>query len=285
VKLAIVGVGLIGGSLGMAVRKDRLADTVVGVGRNPATLDLAQRLGAIDSFTTDFAIGVADADLVVLCTPIFQILSDLDRLPSLVSGGAVITDVGSTKGEIARAGDRAFPDGRFVPSHPMAGSEQAGVASARPNLFHEAVWALTPTEATDPSAVKLVRNLAQAVGARTIPLNPDDHDRAVALTSHLPHVLAYALAARAEAESGQNPRLFDLAAGSFASGTRVAASSPDLWRDIAVTNRSALLQALRAYIAALGEVETALAAGDDDNLLALFTAGYAAKLRTAQRDG
>jgi prephenate dehydrogenase len=276
-RVAIVGVGLIGGSLGMALRERRLVHTVVGIGRNPNTLEKAVRLGAIDETATDLATGVRSADLIVLATPIGQILADLKRLSTLSIPGAVITDVGSTKGEIARAGDRLTPDGAFVPGHPMAGSERSGVEAARADLFTEATWALTPTSATNPQAFERVRDLAQAVGARTIVLDPEAHDRAVAVTSHLPHVLAYALAALAGEESEANPRLFDLAAGSFASATRVAASSPELWRDISLSNRDALLDSVRAYRRSLVEAEAALENADADALLALFQKGYAAR--------
>jgi prephenate dehydrogenase len=276
-RVAIVGVGLIGGSLGMALRERRLVKSVVGIGRNPATLDKALRLGAIDEVAVDFETGVQNADLVVLATPIRQILADLERLPALLSSGAVVTDVGSTKGEISRAGDQWIPGGAFVPGHPMAGSERAGVEAARPELFIEATWVLTPTSVTNQEALQGVRHLAQAVGARTILLDPDAHDRAVAVTSHLPHVLAYALAALAGAESETNPHLFDLAAGSFASATRVAASSPELWQEIALSNREALLNAVRGYQAGLAQAEAVLASGDADALLALFQKGHAAR--------
>ncbi|MES2462624.1 MAG: prephenate dehydrogenase/arogenate dehydrogenase family protein [Armatimonadota bacterium] len=276
-RVAIVGVGLIGGSLGMALRERRLASSVIGIGRNPETLQKAVRLGAIDEAATDLADGIKDADLIVLATPIGQILADMERLSTLLSTNAVVTDVGSTKGEIARAGDRLMPRGAFVPGHPMAGSERSGVEAARADLFIEATWALTPTTSTEKEALQRVRHLAQAVGARTILLDPDAHDRAVAVTSHLPHVLAYALATLAEAESETNPHLFDLAAGSFASATRVAASSPELWRDIALSNRDALLQSVRAYRVSLAETEDALERGDADALLALFQKGFAAR--------
>ncbi len=276
-RVAIVGVGLIGGSLGMALRERRLAETVIGVGRNPEALEKAVRLGAIDAFVTDLATGVRDADLIVLATPIGRILADLERLPALLSSGSVITDVGSTKGEIARRGDGLIPTGAFVPGHPMAGSERSGVEAARADLFMEATWALTPTALTNPEAFERVRHVAQGVGARTIVLDPDAHDRAVAVTSHLPHVLAYALVALAAKESESNSRLFDLAAGSFASATRVAASSPELWRDISLSNREALLQSIRAYRTSLAEAEAALENADADALLTLFQKGYAAR--------
>ncbi len=275
-RVAIVGVGLIGGSLGMALRNRRLAQSVVGIGRNPAALEKALHLGAIDEATTDLEAGVRDADLVVLATPIGQIISVMPILSRLLTPSAIVTDVGSTKGEIAREGDRWLP-GAFVAGHPMAGSERSGVEAARPDLFMEATWAITPTLDTSPDALERVRQFAQSVGARTIVLDPRAHDRAVAVTSHLPHVLAYALTTLASTEGETNPHLLDLAAGSFASATRVAASSPELWREIALSNRPALLDTIRAYRALLAETEVALAREDADALLALFQKGHAAR--------
>lgn len=274
-RVAIVGVGLIGGSLGMALRERHLAHTVVGVGRSADRLETARSLGAIDAIATDFADGLRDADLVALATPIDQILTDIERAGPFLSPGAIVTDVGSTKGQIARAADAHLPPGAFVPGHPMAGSERSGVESAAPTLFNNATWALTPTDTTNGDALRRVQALAQAVGARVLVLDPDEHDRAVAVTSHLPHVLAYALLALArERASASDPHLFDLAAGSFASATRVAASSPDLWRDIALTNREALADALRAYRADLDAVLDSLEADDGAAVLAHFQRGH-----------
>lgn len=276
-RVAIVGVGLIGGSLGMALRGRRLAQTVVGVGRDAARLETARRLGAVDEIATDLAAGVAGADLVVLATPIRQIIADLETLSPLLSPGALVTDVGSTKAEIARAGDTALPGGAFVAGHPMAGSERSGVEAANPELFIEAVWALTPTAATNADALVRLKALAQGVGARVLVLEPEEHDRAVAVTSHLPHVLAYALAALAADTARNSPHLYDLAAGSFTSATRVAASPPDLWQDVALTNRAALAEVLRAYRDDLDAVLTALDAGNAEMLRARFQAGFDAR--------
>jgi prephenate dehydrogenase len=277
-RVAIVGVGLIGGSLGMALRRERLAQTIVGVGRNAETLEKAVGLGAIDSFATDFAEGVQEADLIVLATPIRQILADIERLAPLLAPGAIVTDVGSTKAEIAQVGATHLPADAFIAGHPMAGSERSGVEAARHDLFLEATWALTPTATTTDDTLNRVRHLAQHVGARTVVLTPEEHDRIVAVTSHLPHVLAYALSAIAGEQAKAAPRLYDLAAGSFASGTRVAASSPELWRDIALTNREALTAMVRAYRSELDEVLTALESDDEAKLLAAFRRGYEAKI-------
>jgi prephenate dehydrogenase len=274
-RVAIVGVGLIGGSLGMALRERGLAETVIGIGRNPETLQRAIALGAIDSFTPDLADAAPQADLVVLATPIPLILRDLERLPGLLKSGAVVTDVGSTKAEIA-AGGATHLGGAFVPGHPMAGSEKSGVEAARTNLFEGATWAITPTDVTDPKATEKIVQLAEAVGARVVRLTPESHDRAVALTSHLPHVLAYALGALAGKQAKYEPRLFDLAAGSFASATRVAHSSPELWRDISLSNRAALLETLKAYRAELDTTLAALEADDAAALESAFARGHEA---------
>lgn len=273
-RVAIVGVGLIGGSLGLALRERRLAREIVGVGRNPETLAKAEGLGAITEGTTDFAAGVAEADLIVLATPIGQILADMARLPALLKPDTIVTDVGSVKGEIALSEAARGLGGHFVPGHPMAGSERSGVEAARANLFLDATWALTPTSETDPAALHSVRELAMAVGARVITLTPEAHDRAVAVTSHLPHVLAYALASVAGDVAATDPQTWSLAAGSFRSGTRVARSSPAFWREITFSNRAALIDAVRASRAELDAALAALEAGDEPALEALFRRGY-----------
>ena len=273
--IVVVGVGLIGGSLGLALRERHIAP-VVGVGRAD-DLAKAERRGAIDRGTTDLLAALAGAETVVLATPIGQILADLDRLASLVGPGIVVTDVGSTKAEIVRAGDSRFPGGNFVGGHPLAGSERSGVEAARADLFTDATWVLTPTAQTRPDALEKVRSLAQRVGARVITLDPEAHDRAVAVTSHLPHFLAYALAALGGIRATDEPHLWDLAAGSWAGATRVAASPPALWREIALTNRAALLDALREFGDELSHLTVALETADGDALEAAFNRGYQAK--------
>ncbi|MDX1934355.1 MAG: prephenate dehydrogenase/arogenate dehydrogenase family protein [Capsulimonadales bacterium] len=277
-RIAIVGVGLIGGSLGLAVRERGLAAEVIGIGRNPVTLSEARELRAIDAFSLDLAEGTAGADLVVLATPIPQILADIERLAALADFQGIVTDVGSIKGEIAARGARFLPD-RFIGSHPMAGSEKAGVRFASADLFVGATWVLTPTEGTPADRCERVRFLAGAIGARLLELSPDAHDRAVAVTSHLPHILAYALAAVAGDRAEAEPDLPAVAAGSFASGTRVAQSSPELWQGICSGNRAAVLEALRAYSAELDEVRRALESEDDTALLEAFDRGFQARNR------
>ncbi len=272
--VAIVGVGLIGGSLGMALKTRRLARRVVGIGRDAARLDTAVSLGAIDAGVTRLDEGLADADVVVLCTTVGHIVGALPGVLAAVSPGAVVTDVGSTKGAIVRAAGGA---GRFVGGHPMAGSEQTGVEAATPLLFEEATWALTPTETTDPEALALVTALAREVGATTLTLTPEAHDAMLAVTSHLPHVLASALMRQAAQMQTAHPQTQSLTAGSFADATRVAASSPELWRDVCLTNREALLASLRGFRAELDILEAAVVAEDAAAIEAFFAAGAEAK--------
>jgi len=272
-RVAIVGVGLIGGSLGMALRQKRLAEEVIGVGRRPEALTRAVELGAIDRFETSLVTGVQGADLIVLATPVPQILTDIERLSPLLDENAIVTDVGSTKRDIVQLGERFLPRA-FVGSHPMAGSEKAGVDAGRADLFENAVWVVTPTDATPSAKADKIVALGVAVGSRIVRLDPEAHDRAVAVTSHLPHVLAFALAALAGERSQVEPQLFDLAAGSFASGTRVARSSPELWRDICIANRDALADALRAYRDELDLSLTCLESADPEALLSVFRRGH-----------
>ena len=272
--VAIVGVGLIGGSLGMALKGRRLAHRVIGIGRNPERLGKAVALGAIDAGVTDLARGVAEADVVVLCTTVGHIIETLPGILEAVRPGAVVTDVGSTKGTIAR---RAAGSPFFVGGHPMAGSEQAGVEAATPLLFEEATWAVTPTEDSDPGAVKTVERMAREVGATTLTLSPEAHDAMLAVTSHLPHVLASSLMRQAAAAQYVYPQTQRLTAGSFADATRVAASPPEIWRDVCLTNREALLAALRGFRTELDTLEATVEAGDAAGIEAFFAAGAEAK--------
>ncbi len=272
--VAIIGVGLIGGSLGMALKQRGLARRIIGIGRDPARLDKAARLGAIDTGSTDLAEGVTDADIVIVCTTIGHILDTLPQTLRLARPDAVVTDVGSTKSAIVQ---RAEGAPRFVGGHPMAGSEQTGVEAAAPTLFQEATWALTPTERTDPQAAAVVRRLAQSVGAATLLTTPDAHDAMVAVTSHLPHVLASALMRQAAGVRATLPDVARLSAGSFADGTRVAAASPEIWRDVCLSNQQAVLRALHDFRGQLGALEAAVAAQDAGAIEAFFAAGRAAK--------
>ncbi len=272
--VAIVGVGLIGGSLGMALKSRRLAQTVIGVERSAERLDTAKALGAIDVGTLSLEEAARGADIVMLCTTVGHILESLPETLALVKPGAIVTDVGSTKAAIVQAAAEAK---NFVGGHPMAGSEQTGVEAATPLLFEEATWAVTPAETTDSAAVSLLERFAQSVGATTLRLSPDAHDAMLAVTSHLPHVLASALMRQAFETQSRHPQTQQLTAGSFNDGTRVAASSPEIWRDVCLSNRDALLQALQAFRGELDTLEAAVADRDAAGIEAFFASGASAK--------
>ncbi len=267
-QLAIVGVGLLGGSLAKAVRVHGLAREIVGIGRDLARLAPALRDGALDRATTDVADGVAGADRVVLAAPVLTNESLLACVWRAAAPGAVVTDVGSTKRGIVTAAGRLAaerPDVHFVGSHPMAGSEKSGYAVARADLFAGATVVVTPCETTDPGLAKGVTELWAALGARVVVLDPDTHDRAVAAISHLPHVAAWALV---DAVTRFEPDAFAIAARGFKDTTRIAASDPDVWREILTANRAAVRASLTAYRAALDDLEALIESPDSAALTA-----------------
>jgi prephenate dehydrogenase len=268
-RLAIVGVGLLGGSLAKAVRARRLAREIVGVGRDLGRLEAATRDGVLDRVTTDVAGGVAGADRVVLAAPVLTNEALLAGVWQAAAPGAVLTDVGSTKRGIVAAAERLAgrrPEVHFVGSHPMAGSEKSGYAVARADLFQGATVVVTPTEATSPAVAKDMGEFWAAVGARVVVLDPETHDRAVAAISHLPHVAAWALV---DAVARFEPAALSIAARGFKDTTRIAASDPDVWREILLDNREALRASLSSFRRALDDLE-ALVASDDAAALTAY---------------
>jgi prephenate dehydrogenase len=258
-RLAIVGVGLLGGSIALAARAHGLAREIVGIGRDRTRLEAPLRAGAVDRVTTDLAAGVRDADVVVLAANVLaneQLLAD--AWPAVASS-AVVTDVGSTKRGIVAAAERLPGAHRFVGSHPMAGSEKSGYAVARPDLFRGAIVIVTPGDASEPGAVKTVTSFWEAVGARVSALEPDTHDRVVAAISHLPHVVAWALV---EAVGRFEPAALPFAARGFKDTTRIAAADTAMWTEILLSNRDTIASSLGAFRGALGDLERLIAAGD-----------------------
>ena len=260
-RLAVVGIGLLGGSVAKAARARGLAREIVGVGRDPRRLEPALADGTLDRVTTDFAAGVADADFVLLAVPVRTIEGLLETVWRTVPDGAVVTDVGSTKRRIVRVAERlaAARPLAFVGGHPMAGSEQSGYGVARADLVHGAVVVLTPTDATEPRALKAVTEFWEALGARVSLLDPDTHDRAVAAISHLPHLVAYALV---DGVVRFEPAALDLAARGFKDTTRVAAADARVWEEIFLANRDALRGSLAAFRESLGDLERLIDAED-----------------------
>lgn len=255
--VAIIGVGLIGGSIGQALRARGIAGTVIGIGRDPTKLEEAVRLGAIDRWTHDLAEGVARADVVAVCTPVARIPSDCRAAAASSPKHALIFDAGSTKARIV-AETEADPAAasRFVAAHPLAGSEQQGVAHARADLFDGRACVLTPTARTPIERLRRARAFWEALGSHVREMSPADHDRALAYTSHLPHAVAAALAL-ATPESCRG-----LTAGAFRDGTRVAESDADLWAGILLDNRAAVLEAIAAMSDRLEDAARLLRDGD-----------------------
>jgi prephenate dehydrogenase len=266
-QLAIVGVGLLGGSVAKAARAGGLARRIVGVGRAAERLRPAVDDGTLDAAVTDLDAGVRDSDFVLLAAPVLAIEGLLERVWRVAPDGALITDVGSTKRNIVRAAERlaATRPLAFVGSHPLAGSEQAGYRVARADLFRGATVVVTPTEKTELAALKKTTELWEALGARVTSLDPETHDRTVAAISHLPHLIACALV---DGAGRVEPAALELAARGFRDTTRIAAGDPDMWTEIFLANRDALAAGIAAFRQALGDLQRAIDAGRADALRA-----------------
>jgi prephenate dehydrogenase len=272
--LTIVGVGLLGGSLGLAARQRGLARRVLGVGRHLDGLDYARQLGAIDEGFLALQEAVRSAEVVVFCTPVDQIARQALTAAEACAPGTLLTDVGSTKADIVHAVEGRLPAGvAFVGSHPLAGSEKRGPEHANPRLFERRLTVVTQTPRTDPAALERTRAFWEGLGARVRVMAPEEHDRALALTSHLPHLLAAALAGL------MPPELYDLTATGFRDTTRVAGGDPALWTAIFAHNRAAVLDNLDLLGARLAEFRQALESGDAAALDRLLT--QAKKVRDA----
>jgi prephenate dehydrogenase len=271
-KVSLIGVGLLGGSLGLALRKRALAGEVTGYVRREESIREAIGQGAVDSATVSLAESVNLADLVVLCTPLAQ-MENLSRLiaPHLAKD-ALLTDVGSVKGSLVRQLEPIYGErgNIFVGSHPMAGSEKMGVSAARADLFENATCVVTPTAKCPESATARIEELWRSVGGRVMRLEPSVHDELVSRSSHLPHVLAAALA-RFVLDPKFPEEQAGLCANGFKDSTRIAASSPEMWRDIIMANREEIAVALRDYAAELGNFSELMARQEGEAILEFFS--------------
>ncbi len=255
--VAIIGVGLIGGSIGLALRSKQRAGRVIGVGRDVSRLEEARTLGAIDDFATDLAVGVAEADVAVVCTPVTRIVEDILACSRSGPESILVTDAGSTKARIVEGVERdAQARARFVGAHPIAGSERQGVAFARADLFEGRSCVLTPTPQTPPDRLARAREFWSSLGCLLFEVDPVEHDHRLALTSHLPHVVAAALAGSVP------PEFLPLSAGAYRDGTRVAGADAQLWTGIFLENRAAVLDALKVMQERLETFRHGLEAGD-----------------------
>jgi len=276
--LVVIGTGLIGGSLALALRRAGAVERVTGVGRSRENLETAQRLGIIDDWNHDAASAVADADMVLLAVPMGAYASVLEELADSLPVDAVITDAGSTKQSAmdAVAGSRVNAC-RFVPAHPIAGTEASGAAAAFAELFKDRLCVLTPDAHTDADALAKVEHMWKLAGARLKTMSAAEHDDVLASVSHLPHLAAFALVNAVRNSAGETHDPFEFAAGGFRDFTRIASSSPEMWRDIALNNRQAMLEKLRAFQAELSMLESAIEQRDGALLLAEFKAAKAAR--------
>ena len=265
--VAIVGVGLIGGSLALAWKAAGEVREVVGVVRRAETIDEALSVGAIDRGTLSLAEGVAGADLVVVATPVRSIAPLVREMAPHLKPGAVVTDVGSTKSELCRAiwgemGEKVC----FVGGHPMAGSERDGVRAADPYLFQNAPYVVVPPPWGAEEAVRLVEEMARKAGARPMRMEAEEHDAIVAAVSHLPHVVAASLVLAAAEQEAKHPLLFQLAAGGFRDTTRVASGPEEVWREICLSNAGPILEAIESFERALARFKAALRSRDGEAL-------------------
>jgi prephenate dehydrogenase len=274
-KLVVIGVGLIGGSFALALKRAGAVSAVVGVGRTQANLDDARRLGIVDAtirLEDDWTREVRDADMVLVATPVGQMPALFEAMAPRLAASTVVTDAGSTKQDVAAAARRYLGAAvsRFVPAHPIAGAEHSGAAAAHASLFRGKIAVVAPIAETEPGAVERVKAAWTQCGAVIRMLDPARHDAIFAAVSHLPHALAFAevaeLAARPDAEE-----FLAYAASGFRDFTRLASSSPEMWRDIFLANRTALRGELSAYRAELARFDALLASDDAAALLALLT--------------
>lgn len=288
-KIVVFGTGLIGGSFALALKEADAVEEVVGFGRTPATLKAAQELLVIDRAGINPAHEIGDADIVLVATPVAQMPEIFSRIAPYLGPGTIVTDGGSTKGDVVAAARAAFGDkiGQFVPAHPIAGAENSGPAAAHGNLYRGKKVVVTPLPENSDEVLDRVKRAWALCGADIYELSPEMHDRVFAAVSHLPHLLSFALvhdlAVRDDADL-----FFTFAASGFRDFTRIAASHPEMWRDISLANRAALLGELDSYRRQLDDLRDALAAADGSRLEEVF--GIARRARrewdgSARREG
>jgi prephenate dehydrogenase len=269
--VAIVGVGLIGGSIGLALRERKLARQVIGIGRRQNSLDAARKIGAIHQGVTTLAAGVAEAQLIVVATPVDTVSERVIQAAAVAPPGCLITDAGSTKETIVATVDaglahrRSGP--RFVGSHPLAGDHRTGPEHARADMFDGRTVVVTPSEHTRPAAVTEASGFWQSMGANVVTMPPEKHDAALAMTSHLPHLVAIALAAATPQE------FLQLTAGGWRDTTRIAGADPKLWQPIFASNRERVLDALDVLSKKIESLREALDQGDYETLTSILEAG------------
>ena len=281
-RLAIIGVGLIGGSLAQALREADAVIEVVGCGRGKANLEKAVELGVIDRYTHDIGEAVDGADMVFVAVPLGAMKSTFQAMLGHLAPNTIITDGGSAKASVVRDATEAFGElpPSFIPGHPIAGTEHSGVEAAFPTLYQNRRIILTPLKTTAPDALAKVDAMWRLCGADVTHMEVAHHDEVLAATSHLPHMLAFSLV-DALAQMKENDEIFRYAAGGFRDFTRIASSNPVMWRDICLANRDALGMMLECFAAELTSLSEILREGDGDHLLEIFERAKAARDRFA----
>jgi prephenate dehydrogenase len=270
-KITIVGVGLLGGSIGLAVRQRRLAGEIAGFVRRIASVKDCEKAGAVDYATTDLLAAVSNADLVILCTPLAQMRSLAEQILPALKRGAIVTDVGSVKAGVVRELESLVKKSgaHFVGSHPMAGGEKMGVLAARADLYANSVCVITPTKKSNSAAVRKLEKFWQSLGARTLRLDAAKHDLLVSRSSHLPHVVAATLANLVLHPANSKSQV-GLCATGFRDTTRIASGSPEMWRDIALSNRKNVARSVDAFVAELKKFQSALKRNDAKSVERFF---------------
>ncbi|MCK4621919.1 MAG: prephenate dehydrogenase/arogenate dehydrogenase family protein [Desulfuromonadales bacterium] len=270
-RLAIIGVGLIGGSLSLALKDAGAVGEVIGCGRGKPNLEKALELGVIDRYSRDPLEAVKDADVVFLATPVRTLATVTKEMLPGLKPGAIVTDGGSVKGTVAKAIEPLLPQGiHFVPGHPIAGTEKSGAEAAFPTLYQGKRCILTPTENTDPAALELVEKMWQLVGSHVTKMPLEKHDKILAAISHLPHMVAYSLVNSVGSYDHYEENILEYSAGGFRDFTRIASSDPAMWRDIAETNREALLEMMGQFETFFAELKEDIAEGRGERLFEFF---------------
>ena len=279
-RLAVIGVGLIGGSLARALRSFNAVGEVIGCGRSLENLELALDLGVIDDYRADPGDAVANADMVFIAVPLGAIAGVFTRIQGHLPPHAVVTDGGSVKGSVIADAQRVFGavPSWLVPGHPIAGTEHSGVGASFPELYQKRRVILTPVAETDPEAVARVRAMWEQVGSDVTEMSVTHHDEVLAATSHLPHMLAFGLV-DSLARMQTNDEIFRYAAGGFRDFTRIASSSPEMWRDICLANAEALSTMLGRFGDEMTDLSKTIRSADADALLAIFERARAARER------
>lgn len=275
-RVAVIGVGLIGGSFALALKQAQACARVVGVGRSPANMKQALERGVVDAIEADAGAAARGAQLVLIAAPVAQFPSILKSLARDLAPGTVVTDAGSTKRDVVDAARKALgaKSAQFVPAHPIAGAEKSGAGAAHAELFRNRRVIVTPLEENSRESLSFVEQVWAACGARVSRMDPDEHDAVLATVSHLPHLLAYALVHEV-AQRANAPQLFSYAAGGFRDFTRIASSHPEMWRDICVANRDRLLEEVSRFSKKLDQVKALLERPED--LEKLFAEARAAR--------